>query len=359
MFTFHIVGLPHTQTTRAYCNCAFTELIRKFCDMMKSLGHTVILYAGEENEAACDELVTCITRQEQADLIGVTGPDTILRAKYDENTPYWRLFLGRTASAIRERAQEGDFVCLSSGWAERSIAATFPELCMVEPYCGYAGILHEGHHVFPSFSWMNTLYGFWYGPQQGANAIRGRFFDRMIPHFFDVNDFTYREDKENYFAFIGRLNVDKGIDIAVQVSKDMGIRLVVAGQGAVPHGVDYRGLAGVEERARILSGARAVFVPSLYTEMFGKVVIEASLSGTPVITTNFGAFPETVVQGVTGFRCNNYAEFLSAAQHVDNLDSAACRAHGLKFDMQKIRFDYESYFTDLTKLRSRQGWYSR
>lgn len=48
---FHFVSLPHTQTTLEYEACAYTSKVRKFCNMMKSLGHTVYLYASVENEA--------------------------------------------------------------------------------------------------------------------------------------------------------------------------------------------------------------------------------------------------------------------------------------------------------------------
>jgi hypothetical protein len=37
--------------------------------MMKSLGHTVYLYAGEDNEAPVDELITCITKEQQAEAL--------------------------------------------------------------------------------------------------------------------------------------------------------------------------------------------------------------------------------------------------------------------------------------------------
>lgn len=60
---FHVISLPHTQTTKEYINCAYTEKVRRFCIMMKSLGHTVYLYASEDNEAPVDELITCITKQ--------------------------------------------------------------------------------------------------------------------------------------------------------------------------------------------------------------------------------------------------------------------------------------------------------
>ena len=51
MIRFHLVSLPHTNTTEAFSSCAFTEKVRKFAAMMKGLGHEVILYAGEFNEA--------------------------------------------------------------------------------------------------------------------------------------------------------------------------------------------------------------------------------------------------------------------------------------------------------------------
>ncbi len=52
---FHVVSLPHTQTTTEYTSCAFTEKVRRFCIMMKSMGHEVYLYSGEYNQAPCDE----------------------------------------------------------------------------------------------------------------------------------------------------------------------------------------------------------------------------------------------------------------------------------------------------------------
>ena len=66
---FHVISLPHTQTTKEYVNCAYTEKVRRFCMMMKSLGHTVYLYASEDNEAPVDELITCITKEQQQEAL--------------------------------------------------------------------------------------------------------------------------------------------------------------------------------------------------------------------------------------------------------------------------------------------------
>ena len=358
MFTFHVVSLPHTQSTRMYSNCAFTDLLRKFCDMMTSLGHRVVLYASEDNDAACDELVTCITKKEQADLIGVTGPENILRVRYEENLPYWQLFHQRVIEGLRARVEQRDFICLASGWCQRTIAEAFPQIT-VEPWVGYMGTAHERtHQVFPSHTWQHMVYGRWYGQDSG---FQGRFYDRVIPHYYEVENFPYVEDKDDYFCFIGRLNPDKGVGIADLVAKELGVRLVVAGQGAaLPTGdhIDYRGLVGPEERAEILSHARASFAPTLYCEPFGLVVPEAQLCGTPSITTDWGAFPETVEHGVSGFRCHNLAEFIHAARIAGDLDPADCRAKGLQYDQETIKYDYEHYFQDLSQLWG-EGWYTK
>jgi hypothetical protein len=68
--TFHVVSLPHTQTTLDYEACAYTSKVRKFCNMMKSLGHTVYLYASEDNEADVDELITIAPKADQKKWFG-------------------------------------------------------------------------------------------------------------------------------------------------------------------------------------------------------------------------------------------------------------------------------------------------
>jgi len=70
MSALHVLGLPHTQTDGTYATCAYTEKIRKFCDMMTGRGRKVILYAGEHNTAACDEHVMLISERRRQQWFG-------------------------------------------------------------------------------------------------------------------------------------------------------------------------------------------------------------------------------------------------------------------------------------------------
>lgn len=350
---FHVVALPHTQTTRAYVHCAYTEKVRKFCNMMKSRGHKVYLYASEENEAACDELITCITKAEQKALIGIDSPTDNLKAKFDPSEIYWQLMNSRAAAAIKERIEKEDFICLIGGLCQRDIADSFPAHISVEFGIGYSGVFSK-YRVFESYAWMHTVYGNIYG----ADNADGQYFDAVIPNYYEVEDFPFSKQKDDYFLFIGRLIDRKGYSIAVEVCKRLKKRLIIAGQGTPPEYGEYVGVVNPEERGKLMSKAQAVFVPTRYLEPFGGVSVEAMLCGTPIITTDWGAFTETNQQGITGYRCRTMDQFIDATQNVSKLDYQAIRNYAIsRYSTKVVAKMYEEYFTRLLTLWG-EGWYA-
>jgi glycosyltransferase involved in cell wall biosynthesis len=337
---FHVVGLPHSQTTKAFSWSAFTDKIRKFCNMMTSLGHEVFLYASEENEAACTEFITCITKEEQLSL----NPE--LTESWNGKDPQWSHMNARVVDEIRVRLEPQDFICIVGGLGQKMIADAFPSAMCVEFGVGYAGVFAP-YLVFESYAWMHTVYG----QMQGAYAANGRFFDAVIPNYFEVSDFPFSAQKDDYFLYMGRLTLRKGYELAAQVCRREGLPLKMAGAGQPPEGVEYLGVVGPEVRGELMSRARALFVPTLYIEPFGGVAVEAMLCGTPVITTDWGAFTETVKQGVTGFRCRTMKEFCSATAAVATLDPQVIRDYAVStFSTEVIAAQYETYFERLLTL---------
>lgn len=338
---FHVVSLPHTHTTKAFSWCAYTEKVRKFCNMMSSLGHQVFLYANEKNEAVCHEhIVTSHFREENGYI-----------PQFSPTNNYFLTMNGVTINELEKRLQPKDFICLIGGTAQKPIADAFPNHMTVEFGVGYGGVFAP-YRVFESYAWMHTVYGSLYGTHEAD----GRFYDAVIPNYFEDEDFPYAKNKGDYYLFIGRLIDRKGYKIASDVCKHLGRKLIIAGSGTPPEYGEYVGVVGPKERGELMSRAIAVFAPTLYIEPFGGVTAEAMMCGTPVITTDWGAFSETVIQGETGFRCRTLQEFVNAAKAAAYLESKKIRKYAQqRFSTDSVKYQYEKYFERLLDLWD-EGW---
>jgi glycosyltransferase involved in cell wall biosynthesis len=356
---FHLLGLAHLPTTRRFMACAYTQKILKLSAMLKKLGHEVIFYGGEGSQVDCSEFVQVLTDQDRRDCYGDYDPDRDF-FKHDPRDSAHQTFNRNAIYEIIQRSQEKDFLLCTMGNYQKPIADAVG-LMTVEPGIGYEGVFSD-HRVFESYGWMMYLYG-------KLNQVDGSWYDAVIPNYYDPADFPFygRGEKEDYFLFVGRLVKRKGLEVAVQVTERLGVPLIVAGQGSLvnpaeglnitsPH-VKHIGTVGPEERARLMGRARAVFTPTYYVEPFGGVAVEAQFCGTPVISTDWGVFPETVVHGQTGYRCRTMADFLWAAQNADTLDPEVCRAWALaNYSMDRVAQMYQEYFEKLADLWG-QGWY--
>ena len=368
-FRFHVISLPHTQTTTEYTACAYTQKVIKFCRMMKSLGHEVYLYASEDNESPCDELITIVTKKEQHKWF--KGYDFKLQLPnaliWEPSLPYWSIPNSRAVAEIKARAKPKDFVCLIGGDCQKQIADGLPDLMSVEYGVGYRGVFSP-YKVFESYAHMHWVYGL-------SGGDTGYSFDCVIPNYFDPADFPYKTKKDNFFLFLGRLVERKGLELAVETTRQIGAKLVLAGQGVKKiegnkiiadeitvegNHIKHMGHANPKQRGELMSRAKAVFVPTTYLEPFGGVAIEAMLCGTPVIATDWGAFPENIIHGQVGYRARTLGEAIWAAKNLDKLKPArAIRQYAVdNFSLDRVKYLYQAYFEQLYTLWEENGWYS-
>lgn len=374
---FHVVGLPHTQTHQRHSACAFTMKIWHFIQMMSSLGHEVIHY-GAEGSSVEGTHIEVISRKTQEMYFGMWNPSALYKVDWSGKADYWKLLNERSAEEINKRKQVGDFVCVVHGrLAQPMVDLVGGDAMVVEYGIGYNGTFSK-YRVFESHAHMHKIWG-----TEGGYDPDGKFYDTVIPNYFNPDDYPFKAEKQDYFLYLGRLIQRKGINIAAETCKRLGARLVVAGQGMksfnvesicqktgqkrgtlvcddgqVYPGVEYVGFADVAKRAELMSNAKGVFVPTTYIEPFGGVAVEAQMAGTPVITTDFGAFTETVQHGFTGFRCSTLNEFVHAAKNVHKLDPMYIHRRAVNlYGMNSVRHQYQTYFNRLSDLRG-EGWYA-
>jgi glycosyltransferase involved in cell wall biosynthesis len=368
---FHVVALPHTQTNMKHSACAFTMKILHFCQMMHSLNHEVLHYGveGSEVQDCTTEHVEILSKAEQEDFFGKYDPNALYQVDWSGEAPYWQMTNTRAADAINKRKRPGDFVCLIMGTLNLPLAQAVDDgsVAVVEYGIGYNGTFAK-YRVFESYAHMHKIWG-----AQGGYDPDGKFYDAVIPNYLNPNDYPFQAEKQDYFLYLGRLIKRKGIHIAVETCKRLGAKLVIAGQGCTKvegnrifcsdgevyegDNLEYVGFATGEKRARLYQNARATFVPTTYIEPFGAVAIESQMAGTPAITTDFGAFSETVEHGKTGFRCHTLDQFVWAAKHVHEIDPWYTHQRAVaNYSMERVKYRYQEYFSMLADLWE-QGWY--
>lgn len=369
-YVFHVIGLVHLPCTRDYMGCAFTQKIYKMCQMLTNLGHTVYFYGAEGSNPPCTEHIVTHSlsdiRKEWGDgdnrfEIGYDWKSTQFRHDMNNNgsTETWKRFNQTVIEEVNKRKKPDDFIVCMQGYYQKPILDAVDLFLTVEPGIGYRGSvpsLQSGKTVYRGFE-STFIQHFTYGSQFPFQSVNGAYYDRVIPNYFDKQDFKVGKGDGDYYFYIGRLIHRKGIASAVLATQALGKKLIVAGQPDehekpninYPH-IEYIGYVEPEERTRLMGGAIATFVPTEYLEPFAGTHVESMLCGTPVLTTDFGVFPDTVINGINGYRCNTLNDFVQNAKRVQSLDRKVVRQTAERFLMDNMQWTLEKWFRELYQL---------
>ena len=364
-YRFHYLGLVHLPVARRYGLCAFSEKIWKLSKMLTDLGHEVYVYGCEGGDAQCTEYIVTHSLKDVVEEWGDKPPNpnfeigydyTKEQFRHDMNAPMTKTRAKFNANATKEinaRKRDDDFLLLSMGVYQKPVADAVNLFLTCEPGIGYRG-------SFCRFRAFESAYiqNFTYGSEHPRESINGDYYSRVIPNYFLEEDFPFSSQPKDYFAYVGRMILRKGVWTAVKATEEIGAKLILAGQpdpeidiSKLPNHCEYIGVVDQEERAKLLGGAIATFVPTIYLEPFASVHAESMAVGTPVITTSFGVFGgDTFVDGVHGFKCNTLDDFVFAAKNAHKLDRYEVRKQGEKFFTKNVQWQFQRWFDDLYQL---------
>lgn len=185
---------------------------------------------------------------------------------------------------------------------------------------------------------------------------------RYVLNGIDPEQYLFCETPDDYFLFMASLEyaADKGLDVALHLATRHHLRLIVAGTGKTHQVIEQTArqcqAAGAEfvgdvrgiTKARLLAHARGLLFPTQVNEGFGLSMVEALVSGTPVIASSNGACPEIVTREV-GFVCCSEHDYDNALRYVDGIARRSCREKAIRqFHYQRMAADYlREYYAEI------------
>ncbi len=179
-------------------------------------------------------------------------------------------------------------------------------------------------------------------------------------------------DRRPYVLFAGKLAVNKGASDVLPVTTDLGLPLIIAGDGPARAEVEARARAsrrdirflGWLERPELLRWMRhatMLVFPSAWPEPLGRVLIEASALGCPIAAMRTGGVGDVVVHEKTGLLARSVDELRAHARRLHHdpelaarLGAAARRRVDAVFDTEVVADQHEELYESLVDRAARE-----
>ena len=161
-----------------------------------------------------------------------------------------------------------------------------------------------------------------------------------------VKDFTARR-RDSFLLSLGRLVPYKRVDLAIRAAEELGMPLIVAGDGPDRQRLErlagkhttFVGFVSEEHAARLMASCAAFLFCG--EEDFGIAPLEANAHGAPVVAYGSGGALETMVDGVSGvfFAEPSVAAVVDAIERCrqQSWDDAALKENAARFSPERFR----------------------
>jgi glycosyltransferase involved in cell wall biosynthesis len=270
----------------------------------------------------------------------------------------------RVNRALRRLAPELDVVHLHTEFPGMAAAALLelPVPCFATVHCD---INEKVHDFLREVDESIELIAISQAQRQQAKGIRWR---AVVHNAVRVDDFTPRAEKDGYLVELARITPDKGQHLAIEVAEQIGVPLVLAGkvdrdaqsqryfkekiEPRLSSSIRWIEDVGDGDKAALLAGAVAMLFPIQWEEPFGLAMVEAMVSGTPVIAFRRGATVEIVEPGLTGFLVDTVDEMINAVKKIGEIDPLACAERAReRFSPAQMGARYEKAYREASNRR--------
>ena len=325
------------------------RVVSALTEELVAMGHDVTLFASGDS-------VTSAT-------LDAIRPEAL---RLDPNIRDWVSCVNRQVELVRRRAHEFDVLHFHIDYFPNSVMTRqstpflttihgrldlpeFADIYGLFPEVPLVSISDSQRKPLPHLGWVRTV-------------LHGMPAQKLQP-----TTYTPATGADAYFAFLGRISPEKGIESAIRIATAAGVKLKVAAKVDVAdkvyfetsvapllgnNNVEFIGEINDAQKPAFLSNAQALLFPIDWPEPFGLVMIEAMACGCPVIARRRGSVPEVMEDGVTGFIIENEAEAVAALGQLHTLDRANVRRRfDQRWTARRMAADYVDVYEELIEAR--------
>jgi glycosyltransferase involved in cell wall biosynthesis len=278
--------------------------------------------------------------------------DGVLPSGYEENAEVdGRVWEALHVSHALSRSGEFDLVHNHLDW----LPLAFSQFCATPMLTTVHGF--SGPRILPAYRRASSHF------VSISDSDRSPDLDYLatVHHGIDLGALPVHPDGGDDLIAFGRIHPDKGTDLAIEIARRAGRRLVLCGivqdrayfEELIEPRIDgdrvvYLGSVGPDERGTILGSAAALLHPIRFAEPFGLSVVESMACGTPVIAYRKGSMPEVVDEGVTGRLVSNADEAVAAVAGIAGIDRIGCAARAReRFSADRMVDEYLKIYREI------------
>lgn len=199
-----------------------------------------------------------------------------------------------------------------------------------------------------------------------VRSVLGLNYAGNVYNGLDMSHYQFSQKGQNYLLMVGRLSIEKGVHLAIDVAQYLNLPLIIAAKldsydltyfneyigPRLSDQIRWVGEVDQVSRNKLMKNALCLLHPITWPEPFGLVMIEAMACGCPVIAINKGSVSEIIQNKRTGFVVEDVNEMIDAVAKIRTINRAYCRKYVLeKFNSKRMTQEYEKIYQTILDLQ--------
>lgn len=171
---------------------------------------------------------------------------------------------------------------------------------------------------------------------------------RVVPTGIIYKNYVLNIEKENYYCFVGKIEKRKGVDLALEVSKNINEKVIFVGSECwwepdtpkILEDEEWLGEIRDNERLKRIIGKSKGLLYLSRADAGGLAIWEAAALGTPTFVIDGTGTKCNVINDITGYICKDVNDVIEKIKIDKILDPTQIR------DQSKLKWDLEQNFNN-------------